>query len=163
MNLIDQSLEQIDFALRRRFLWQRSSFDAQRLAAVLPELWQATDTSSRYHWERIADEMQAAIERAVLLNEQIAASPLLGRDYEIGHTYFFKIVGLLERAEYLHRKYKVSRFLWSRKGEPLPPVRDLWRLSLEPLLDQYLQGVDAEARAAELTRLGQVFLHGQSA
>jgi len=26
MNLIDQSLEQIDFALRRRFFWQRSGF-----------------------------------------------------------------------------------------------------------------------------------------
>jgi 5-methylcytosine-specific restriction enzyme B len=38
MNLIDQSLEQIDFALRRRFLWQRSSFDALRLADVLQEL-----------------------------------------------------------------------------------------------------------------------------
>ena len=163
MNLIDQSLEQIDFALRRRFLWQRSGFDAERLAAVLPELWQATDTSSRYQWEQIADEMQAVIERAALLNEQIGASPLLGRDYEIGHTYFFKVVGLLERAEYMHRKYKASRFLWSRKGEPLQPVRDLWRLALEPLLDQYLQGVDAEARAAELSRLGQVFLHGQSA
>jgi 5-methylcytosine-specific restriction enzyme B len=47
MNLIDQSLEQIDFALRRRFLWQRSSFDAARLADVLPELWQETETSAR--------------------------------------------------------------------------------------------------------------------
>jgi hypothetical protein len=37
------------------------------------------------------------------------------------------------------RKYGASRFLWSRRGEPPTPVRDLWRLSLEPLLDQYLQ------------------------
>ena len=35
MNLIDQSLEQIDFALRRRFFWQRSSFDPTRLEEVL--------------------------------------------------------------------------------------------------------------------------------
>lgn len=34
MNLIDQSLEQIDFALRRRFFWQRSSFDSTRLEEV---------------------------------------------------------------------------------------------------------------------------------
>jgi len=161
MNLIDQSLEQIDFALRRRFLWQRSSFDAARLADVLPELWQETETSARYRWDRISDEMQNFIERATSLNEQIAASPLLGRDYEIGHTYFFKVVGLLERAEYLHRKYRASRFLWSRRGEPLTPVRDLWRLSLEPLIDQYLQGVDAESRTAELMRLARVFLRGE--
>lgn len=162
MNLIDQSLEQIDFALRRRFLWQRSSFDASRLAEVLPELWQETSSSKRYSWERIADEMQAFIERAEQLNVQIAESRLLGRDYEIGHTYFFKIVGLLDRADYLHRKYRASRFLWSRRGEPLPPVRDLWHMALEPLLDQYLQGVDAESRTAELAQLEQIFLRGPS-
>lgn len=161
MNLIDQSLEQIDFALRRRFLWQRSSFDAARLAEVLPELWRETETSARDGWDRISAEMQTFIERATLLNEQIAASPLLGRDYEIGHTYLFKVIGLLERADYLHRKYRASRFLWSRRGEPLTPVRDLWRLSLEPLIDQYLQGVDTESRTAELGRLGRVFLRGE--
>jgi 5-methylcytosine-specific restriction enzyme B len=95
MNPIDQSLEQIDFALRRRFLWQRSSFDSARLAEVLPELWQETETRARYGWDRMGEEMQLFIKRASLLNEQIAASPLLGRDYEIGHTYFFRVVGLL--------------------------------------------------------------------
>jgi 5-methylcytosine-specific restriction protein B len=158
MNLIDQSLEQIDFALRRRFLWQRSGFDALRLAEVLPDLWGQASASGRYRWQRISNDMHTFIAHASELNEQIAASPLLGRDFEIGHTYFFKIIGLLERAEHLHRKNRTSRFLWSRRGSPLPPVRDLWRLSLEPLIDQYLQGVDAESRAVELARLGQVFL-----
>jgi 5-methylcytosine-specific restriction enzyme B len=163
MNLIDQSLEQIDFALRRRFLWQRSGFEAARLAEVLPELWSETETSARYEWDRISGEMQTFIERATLLNEQIAASPLLGRDYEIGHTYYFKVTGLLERADYLHRKNRANRYLWNKRGEPLSPVRDLWRLSLEPLIDQYLQGVDAESRTAELARLGRVFLRGEVA
>jgi 5-methylcytosine-specific restriction enzyme B len=158
MNLIDQSLEQVDFALRRRFLWQRSGFDALRLAEVLPDLWRQGSASGRYRWERISDDMQTFIVRASELNEQIAVSPLLGRDFEIGHTYFFKVTGLLERAEYLHRKKRSSRFLWSRRGAPLPPVLDLWRLSLEPLIDQYLQGVDAESRSAELARLADVFL-----
>ncbi len=160
MNLIDQSLEQIDFALRRRFFWHRSSFDTTRLDEVLFELWQQTSVSERYSWDRISEEMQTFIARASELNKQIAASQLLGRDFEIGHTYFFKIVGLLERADYLHRRSRVSRFLWSRRGDPLPPVRDLWRMSLEPLIDQYLQGVDTESRDAELERLGRVFLHG---
>jgi 5-methylcytosine-specific restriction protein B len=160
MNLIDQSLEQIDFALRRRFLWQRSSFDAVRLAEVLDELWRQTSVSGRYSLDRVSEEMHIFITRASKLNKQIAASPLLGRDFEIGHTYFFKITGLLERADYLHRKRRASRFLWSRRGDPLPPVRDLWRMSLEPLIDQYLQGVDAESRDAEVARLGRVFLRG---
>jgi 5-methylcytosine-specific restriction protein B len=97
-------LEQIDFALRRRFFWQCSGFDALRLAEVLPDLWEQTSASGRYSWDRISEEMQTFIARASELNDQIADSPLLGRDFEIGHTYFFKITGLLDRAEYVHRK-----------------------------------------------------------
>jgi 5-methylcytosine-specific restriction enzyme B len=162
MNLIDQSLEQIDFALRRRFLWSRSGFDADRLTTVLRELWEKTPTASRYRWQRLSEEMELFERRASLLNEQIADSPLLGRDYEIGHTYFFDVIGLLSRAEHLHRKTRASLFLWTRKGEALSPVRDLWRMSLEPLLDQYLQGVDVASRQFEVKRLAGVFLNGES-
>ncbi len=162
MNLIDQSLEQIDFALRRRFLWRRLSFDPQRLGDVLPELWQKTLLAARYDWDRISPEAERFVERAQTLNEQIAASALLGRDYEIGHTYFFDIVPLLARAEYMNRRNRASRFFWTARGEPRPALTDLWQMSLEPLLDQYLQGVDAESRQAELQRLGTVFLRGES-
>ena len=62
----------------------------------------------------------------------------------------------------MNRRVRASRFLWSKKGEALSPVRDLWRMSLEPLVDQYLQGVDAESRTAELSRLSRVFLTGQA-
>jgi 5-methylcytosine-specific restriction protein B len=106
--------------------------------------------------------MEKLTERAQLLNEQIAETPLLGRDYEIGHTYFFDIVGLLARAEHMHRRNRPSRVLWDRKDEALVPVRDLWQMSLEPLLDQYLQGVDADSRSAELERLEKTFLRGQA-
>ena len=160
MNLIDQSLEQIDFALRRRFLWWRSGFEQRRLITVLPELWGASTAVERYSWSRIAEDIRVFVERAVLLNDQIAASALLGRDYEIGHTYFFDIVGLLAGSEHLHRKTRASQFLWNRKRQALTPVQHLWLMSLEPLIDQYLQGVDAEARRGELARLGDVFLNG---
>jgi 5-methylcytosine-specific restriction protein B len=151
MNLIDQSLEQIDFALRRRFLWWRSGFDRARLAAVLPELWEQTDTAHRYPWTRISGEVDLFTSRAELLNEQIGASSLLGRDYELGHTYFFDVIGLLAKSERLHRKTRASQFLWNKKGEAHPPVGDLWRMSLEPLIDQYLQGIDADSRKSALT------------
>jgi 5-methylcytosine-specific restriction protein B len=56
MNLIDQSLEQIDFALRRRFLWQRSGFDPERLAEVLPVLWKQGTASGRHDWDRVSED-----------------------------------------------------------------------------------------------------------
>jgi 5-methylcytosine-specific restriction protein B len=37
MNMIDFSLEQVDFALRRRFLWRLSTYDAKRLEDILSE------------------------------------------------------------------------------------------------------------------------------
>ncbi len=162
MNLIDQSLEQIDFALRRRFLWRRSGFDRDRLGSVLQERWEADDASSRYRWRRVAEEMALFVDRAAELNRQVGESHLLGRDYEIGHTYFFDVVGLLARAEHLNRRSGTSQFLWNRRGEARQPVSDLWQMSLEPLLDQYLQGVESDARRAELDRLGRVFLVGAS-
>lgn len=160
MNLIDQSLEQIDFALRRRFLWWRAGFERQRLYAVLLELWQQSATAKRYPWSRISGDMELFAERAELLNEHVGDSSLLGRDYEIGHTYFFDVVGLLAGAEYMHRKTRASQFLWNSKMQARSPVLDLWRMSLEPLLDQYLQGEDAAARRGELLRLQRIFTAG---
>jgi len=162
MNLIDQSLEQIDFALRRRFFWKRSGFDAERLIEVLADLWRQTDMSVKYDWERISDEMETFVTRAAELNHQIADSALLGSDFEIGHTYFFKIIGLLERAERLQRKNRASRVLWNKQGDPLSPVLDLWSLSLEPLIEQYLQGIDAPSRKDELQRLRLAFLGSET-
>ena len=37
MNMIDFSLEQIDFALRRRFLWRLSTYDEKRLSEIISE------------------------------------------------------------------------------------------------------------------------------
>jgi 5-methylcytosine-specific restriction protein B len=162
MNLIDQSLEQIDFALRRRFLWRRVGFDRAQLIEVLAERWAQTGMERRYKWGRLKDDMERFAGRAERLNELIAGSSILGRDYEIGHTYFFDVVGLLAKAEHLHRQYAARQFLWSSKGEAREPVRDLWQMSLEPLLDQYLQGADAESRLAELDKLGRSFLLGTS-
>jgi 5-methylcytosine-specific restriction protein B len=47
--------------------------------------------------------------------------------------------------------------LW-RKGEALRPVEQVWRLSLQPLLEQYLSGLETAARDTELERLRQAFL-----
>jgi 5-methylcytosine-specific restriction enzyme B len=160
MNLIDQSLEQIDFALRRRFLWRRCGFDASRLQEVLREMWEAETISKKYPWDRVSAEMELLVRRAGQLNEAIAGSTLLGRDYEIGHTYFFDVIGLLAGADYMNRHVRASRFLWTAKGEARPAVAGLWGMSVEPLLDQYLQGIDEESRRMELDRLGRVFLLG---
>ena len=165
MNLIDQSVEQLDFALRRRFLWLPSGFVQELIAPVVEQQWAAlgkdVDTRLRVRhnpFDRFRHEIDWLADRAAALNDQIADSNLLGEQYSVGHTYFFDIAGLIARWPRVRPKGQRPRtYLWAQ-GRPLPPVRDLWRHSLAPLLAEYLAGVDTDMRRAELARLRDVFL-----
>lgn len=155
MNLIDQSIEQIDFALRRRFLWLLCPFDADALIGAAEVQWR--DLKSELAWDRIESDFRKLAAAAAALNGEIHGSPLLGAQYEIGHTY------LLDVVVFLHnflgpRPTRKQNYLWNRKGEALEPVMQVWSLSLRPLLEQYLAGLDAAARNTELDRLSTVFL-----
>lgn len=155
MNLIDQSIEQIDFALRRRFLWLLCPFDAEALVGAAETQWR--DLKSGLDWERIEPDFRKLAAAAAALNREIHDSPLLGAQYEIGHTYLLDVVVFL-RNFLGPRPTRKQNYLWNKKGEALEPVVQVWNLSLRPLLEQYLAGLDATARNAELDRLSKVLL-----
>ena len=155
MNLIDQSIEQIDFALRRRFLWLLCPFDAEALVGATEAKWH--DLKSGLDWERIEPDFRKLAAAASALNKEIHDSPLLGAQYEIGHTYLLDVVVFL-RNFLGPRPTRKQNYLWNKKGEALEPVVQVWNLSLRPLLEQYLAGLDATARNAELDRLSKVLL-----
>lgn len=155
MNLIDQSIEQIDFALRRRFLWLLCPFDAEALVGAAEAKWR--DLKSGLEWDRIAPDFRKLAAAAAALNREIRDSPLLGAQYEVGHTYLLDVVVFLRNFLGL-RPTRKQNYLWNKKGEALEPVVQVWNLSLRPLLEQYLAGLDATARNAELDRLSKVLL-----
>ncbi len=155
MNLIDQSVEQIDFALRRRFLWLLCPFDAEALVSAAQFRWK--ELKSELEWDRIEPDFRRLAAAAAALNREIHDSPLLGAQYEIGHTYLLDVVVFL-RDDLGSRPTRRQNYLWNRKGEALEPVVQVWSLSLRPLLEQYLAGLDATARNAELDRLAKVLL-----
>ncbi|HEX7960795.1 MAG TPA: AAA family ATPase, partial [Terriglobales bacterium] len=155
MNLIDQSIEQIDFALRRRFLWLLCAFDADALVGAAEAEW--TDLKSELGWERVEADFRRLADAAAALNREIHDSPLLGPQYEIGHTYLLDVVVFL-RNSLGARPARKQTYLWNKKGEALGPVNQVWNLSLRPLLEQYLAGLDATSRNAELERLSTVLL-----
>lgn len=145
MNEIDQSLEHVDFALRRRFLWFFCGFNADDFLAVSQAGW--TDAERRGHraWRNVAGEFEALGGRAERVNKLIEQHSLLGREYQIGHTYYCDVVAFAQTylaASETRRTY----VLFNRKGDALEPVTALWRYSLEPLLRQYLSGADAAER-----------------
>ena len=163
MNLIDQSVEQFDFALRRRFLWLHSGFRRPMIPLVLEQKWRAMDLSARpwlaqHPWERVAPDIDRLAGRAAALNEAICRSPLLGAEYEMGHTYFFDIASLIadDPALRLHGQ-ATDGYLWAADGRPRGPLLDLWTHSLQPLLVEYLSGLDAGAREREMRELEAVF------
>jgi 5-methylcytosine-specific restriction protein B len=155
MNLIDQSIEQVDFALRRRFLWLLCPFDAEALVGAAEAKWR--DLKSGLDWDRIEPDFRKLAAAAAALNREIHDSPLLGAQYEIGHTYLLDVIVFL--CNFLGpRPTRKQNYLWNRKGEALEPVVQVWNLSLRPLLEQYLAGLDATARNSELDRLSKVLL-----
>jgi 5-methylcytosine-specific restriction enzyme B len=153
MNLIDQSVEQMDFALRRRFLWVLCPFDGEALVAAAQHLWEAGE--NRISWERVGGDFVKLATAAAALNREIHRSPLLGSQYEIGHTYLLDAVSFLRDDVEGRRPHT---FLWDRRGKAKRPVEQTWELSLKPLLQEYLSGLDAKSRESEINRLAAVFL-----
>lgn len=90
MNMIDQSIEQIDFAMRRRFLWLLCPFDAEALVGAAEAKWR--ELKSGLDWDRIAPDLRKLAAAAAALNREIHDRPLLGAQYEIGHTYLLYVV-----------------------------------------------------------------------
>lgn len=164
MNLIDQSVEQLDFALRRRFFWLLSDYREEIIVPVVEARWKALDLTetpwlARHGWEHVGPEIERLAVRASALNDAIGNSAMLGPQYQLGHTYFFEASGLI--AAWPGLQPKMSRFgnyLWTSRGQPQPPLRNLWEFSLEPLLDEYLAGVPEQQRARELKTLRDLFL-----
>lgn len=159
MNLIDQSVEELDFALRRRFFWRPAGFDPTAIIIVNEQRW-GKHAPKKWGWSRAVGDMTRLAERAVLLNQHIALSPHLGPQYELGHTYFFDAAFFAGR--WLRGIKQLSGgVLWTASGRPRSSIEDLWTFSLEPLLAQYLAGLEADTATAELDRLRAVLMTGK--
>lgn len=164
MNLIDQAVEQLDFALRRRFLWIPADYSEDLIVPVVRARWQAIDLKKfrwlrRHSWDYLEADIQLLATRATEINDAIEADPLLGSQYKVGHTYFFDAAGLIARWPDLRKPSGWrGHYLWSSKGAPLPPLLDLWSHSLEPLLAEYLAGVPPRQKERSLDDLRSLFL-----
>ncbi|WP_084985906.1 AAA family ATPase [Prescottella equi] len=155
MNEIDQSVETLDFALRRRFLWRECPFERDTLLAIVADRW-GRDVA-RFTYDDAAPQLERFAEQVQALNDAIAESEELGRQFQIGHTYFADIAFFIGAwVQGRSNRPPNGTYLWTSKGKPQPPLLDLWRRSLEPLIEQYLAGSDV--RDSELKRFRQVFL-----
>lgn len=91
MNEIDFSLERIDFALRRRFGWYPKKFDSDSLKEIIEYKMEVKKIDLK------EDEIEDFISRCIKLNEYISEKiPELGKEYEVGHTFFAELVDIYD-------------------------------------------------------------------
>lgn len=161
MNLIDQSLEQVDFALRRRFLWFFRGFDRNDLVTLLKGKWERWPQKygKPRKWNRVEDEFELLADRCVQLNNLIAGHEHMGLLYVIGHTYFSDVVSFAQK--YIYSQPGVQQVLWNRNKQGRGPVTALWNYSLAPLLEQYLSGADSYDRKQFMEQAKSSFLWGK--
>lgn len=149
MNEIDHSVESLDFALRRRFLWFDAPFDDEALRAIWKNEW--AKERPRVGYEESAHQLEHLITNIESLNLQIADTPDLGRAYHIGHAFFSDLAFLVAEAWPGHKPPKAT-ILWTASGRPQPPMENLWTFSIRPLLEQYLAGSDRQDTMLESFR-----------
>lgn len=121
MNQIDFSLEQVDFALRRRFIWQLSTYNKDTLKHIIEtksDISITPDTIDKY------------CSQCTELNNVIKANENLGESYWIGHTYFAEIVDIYNQIK---ANGKVD---WDAAKNVL------WQISIRPTLEAYCGTMD---------------------
>jgi len=161
MNLIDQSLEQVDFALRRRFLWYMRGFSREQFLTLAQHRWNMLRKQERLvkEWHPFEAEFEILADRAEALNMEIERHPSLGAQYQIGHTYFCDVVSFIEK-DFAASTGRV-RALFRQNGHGREQtIGALWKYSLKPLLEQYLSGIDTTERKGFIDKAEVLLISG---
>ena len=148
MNEIDFSLEQIDFALQRRFLWYFYGFND----AILKSIIKHKDSELKTRL-KLDTEVEKFIANAVKLNAKISSIPELGRQYQIGHTFFGEIVDIYKSYKEIGGYKSLKKQIYRPKG----PASILWAISLEPMLKSFLGNMEPDESARILKELNTIY------
>lgn len=149
MNEIDFSLERMDFALRRRFLWFLYGFKENILRDIIK--WQNDELSTGLD----AIEIEQFITNAANLNKEIQQLPELGEQYQIGHTFFAEIVPIYQKYKevkgYVNRMKKQIYRGWDG------PSCILWDISIKPMINAFLGSMDQESKNEMIDKLFEIY------
>ncbi|MBY0755863.1 AAA family ATPase [Clostridium sardiniense] len=150
MNEIDFSLEQIDFALRRRFIWFFYGFNEDVLNNIIKSKREKID-----RLKIVELDLERFKENAKLINEQIRKMDELGKEYEIGHAFFGEIIDI---ANGFNGKTGYSRNipLFKKNG----PAEVLWNISIRPIIEAFLGSLEKDTLENVLVSFKEIFLNG---
>ena len=142
MNMIDFSLEQVDFALRRRFLWRLSTYDARRLEDILSEKVKEkiNDINDDEKKKEYRNRPENYVDCCTKLNNIIEWESNLGKDYLIGHAFFAEIVDIFEQVN----NWDVAKNI-------------LWQISILPTIEAYCGTMDANSKDGFIQKCSDAF------
>lgn len=149
MNEIDFSLEQLDFALRRRFVWFFYGFDEEALRNIIEHKRHSRNSKI------VESDVEKFIENASLLNEKIRSIDELGKEYEIGHAFFAEIIdianGFTGKPGYIKNVP-----LFKANG----PAEVLWNISIRPIIEAFLGNMEKGELSNVMSEFKEIFLNG---
>jgi hypothetical protein len=112
MNEVDRSIDAFDLALRRRFIWEEIGFS--ETALLLYE---------DFFTKGFQEHIQGLISKAKKLNDTLKKD--IGVNYQLGHTYYFKIIDYFEK-ESDTKTYESA-------------LCNLWEYHLQSILKEYIK------------------------
>ena len=153
MNMIDFSLEQVDFALRRRFLWRLSTYDPKRLDEIISEKVEKEIAEIQKEVEGNQGNKELNTMIGILrscpdnfsktctdLNNEIEWENSLGKSYLIGHAFFSEIVDIVKQVKDWDKAKNI-----------------LWQISILPTLEAYCGTMDANMQETFLNNCKKAF------
>ena len=149
MNEIDFSLERLDFALRRRFVWFRYGYNADVLKEII--------NSKKKDLKKVdEEEINTFIERSSKLNDKIDELNELGKQYEIGHTFFSEVIDIAR--QFSGRPGHVNKIKLFKSGGP---ASVLWNISIEPMIAAFLGNLDETQKNEKIKEMREIFINGK--
>lgn len=133
MNEIDFSLEQIDFALRRRFIWELADYSENALEEIITEKIEGTENFTNF------------LKNCTALNKKIADS--LGEEYHIGHAFFAEIANIYNEL--------IENGSSNKAFEQAQNI--LWQISIRPTIEAYCGTMEKNAQKTFIDECYKVF------
>lgn len=146
MNEIDFSVERMDFALRRRFVWKFKGYNEDALREML----------HYFDSERFEKNKEHFISCCTNLNHYISTEiEELGESYQIGHAFFAELSKIYVEHYNLIGKGKSKDKLF-REAKDI-----LWNISIAPMLFAFLGNTDKSSIDEYSKKAKNLFFNGK--
>jgi 5-methylcytosine-specific restriction protein B len=131
MNEIDFSLEQLDCALQRRFMWELVDYNEDTLETIVRHKLEKVKEKVK---DKESDNVTRFLDSCTEVNNYIASS--LGKEYHIGHAFFAEIVNLYKNLI----ENNVTGNNWNQARKML------WQISILPTIEAYCGSMDRDEK-----------------